>query len=224
MLRAKYRTIEALNKAWGTGHASWDALLAHREPPDMKDETILADCGDFGMAFAERYFSTVKRIVKDVAPKNMYLGVRFHGHVDVDVVKLSAKYTDVVSYNIYDNPPDGRVNQYDKLDVPILSTEWGIGSDPQQTPFRGADPGEDPGERVKLMTQYLEVAIRHPNMVGAHFFQYRDQPISGRPDGEATLRGFVNITDTPNFELVQAKRKIAYQLYKTRSAPGAEKR
>jgi hypothetical protein len=169
------------------------------------------------MMFAERYFTIVKDAVKQAAPNNMYLGVRFHGHVDKAVVAMCGKHADVVSYNVYDNPPDGRVNQYRDLDLPIMSTEWGVGSDPTQTPFRGDDVNVDPTARARDITRYAEQAIRHPNIVGAHFFQYRDQPITGRPDGEATLRGFVNIVDTPNFELVQTNRRIGYGLYEMRA-------
>lgn len=217
MLKGKYTDIAKLNEAWGTSHASWDALAEHREVPDMKNAKVLEDCGDFGMMFAEKYFKACRAAVKKVAPNNMYLGPRFHGHVDPAVVALCAKYADLISYNIYDNPPNGRVNQYRALDVPIMSTEWGIGSDPAQTPFRDEKlTAPTPTQRANEMARYAEVAIRHPNMVGAHFFQFRDQPLSGRPDGEATLRGFVNIADTPNFSLVQANRRVAYDLYKVR--------
>jgi hypothetical protein len=68
------------------------------------------------------------------------------------------------------------------------------------------------------LTFYLERAFRHPLLVGAHFFQYRDQAITGRSDGEAVLRGFVNTTDTPHFDLVNANRKAAYDLYRKRMA------
>jgi hypothetical protein len=218
-LRARYGDVVSLNKAWGTSHASWEAVLQDRGGPDLRNEAVLKDCGDFGMAFAERYFTTVRGIVKAMAPDNLYLGARFHGHVDVEVVRLASRYADVVSYNIYDNPPTGRVNQYNALDVPILSTEWGVGSDPRQTPFRGDETSAtNPNERTEAIVKYVEAALRHPNMVGAHFFQYRDQPISGRPDGEATLRGFVNIADTPNFELIQVNRRLASEMYRTRQA------
>jgi hypothetical protein len=216
MLKQKYPTIVALNEAWESKYESWEALLEIKTPPNMRNAKVLADCGDFGMLWAERYFSVVREAVKSVAPNIMYLGCRFHGHIDPAVVQLAAKYADVVSYNVYDNPPDGRLNQYRRLDVPILSSEWGIESDPLLTPFRGDKFEIDPKARVAKMTGYAQRAIRHPLVVGAHFFQYRDQPLSGRPDGEAVLRGFVNITDTPNFELVQANRRVGYDLYKTR--------
>ena len=225
-LRAKYDgDVDGLNAAWKTHYASWQALLADRADRDFKVEAILSDAGDFGMMFAEKYFRTCRDAVKNVAPNHMYLGSRFHGHIDKSVVELASKYADVISYNIYDNPPDGRVNQYASLDVPIMATEWGIDSDPQQTPFRGESLKVlTPAERAKEMQGYLERAIRHPNLVGAHFFQFRDQPLSGRSDGEATLRGFVNVADTPNFELVRASREVNYDLYQKRASAGERRK
>lgn len=219
-LRTKYESVDKLNAAWKTTYASWEAIRDTREAPSLRNrdnDPIMADLGDFGMAFCERYFSVSRAAVKSVAPNQLFLGSRLYGHTDPAVVELAAKYWDVISYNIYDNPPVGRVNQYNKLDVPILSTEWGVGSDPTQTPFRGENMNIDPATRVREITQYLEQSLRHPNMIGAHFFQYRDQPLSGRPDGEATLRGYVNIVDTPNFELVQANRRVGYRLYEIRA-------
>ncbi len=216
MLMAQYDSIQHFNEAWGTNFASWEELLNKPFQPNMNNPQVVRDCGDFGMLFAERYFSTVRRIVKRVAPRNMYLGCRFHGHIDPPLVELAWKYCDVVSYNVYDNPPDRRVNQFRYLDIPILCGEWGVSSDPQQTPFRGNVLSPDPRQRARDMERYFEVAIRHPMIVGAHFFQFRDQPLTGRPDGEAVLRGFVNVTDTPHFDLVQTNRRIAYELYRKR--------
>ena len=218
LLKAKYKSIDPLNTAWGTHYASWQNVLDERQPPNMKNPALLADCGDFGMMFAERYFTVCRSAVKAVAPNNLYLGSRFFGHTDPELVKMASKYCDVISYNIYDNPPDSRVHEYSKLDVPILSSEWGIDSDPLQTPFRDADlKAQTPADRADSMTGYIEHALKLPNVIGAHFFQYRDQPLSGRPDGEASLRGLVNVADTPNFELIQANRSIADHMYQIRA-------
>jgi hypothetical protein len=35
-LKAKYGSVDRLNKAWGTGHDSWNALLESQTPPDEK--------------------------------------------------------------------------------------------------------------------------------------------------------------------------------------------
>ncbi len=217
MLMSRYDQVGTFNEVWGVNFSSWEEVLQKPFQPNMNNPQVVRDCGDFGMLFAERYFSTVRRIVKSVAPRNLYLGCRFHGHIDPALVQLAWEYCDVISYNIYDNPPDQRVNQYRHLDIPILSSEWGVNSDPQQTPFRSSkELSPDPRRRARDVERYFEVAIRHPMMVGAHFFQFRDQPLTGRPDGEAVLRGFVNVTDTPHFDLVQVNRRIAYNLYEKR--------
>jgi hypothetical protein len=216
MLQEKYVTIAALNEAWQAGYESWQQMIETREGPNADVARVVEDCGDFGMKFAERYFSIVRDEVKRIAPENMYLGVRFHGHIDAAVVELCGKYADVVSYNVYDNPPIGRLNQYLRLDLPIICGEWGTRSNPLQTPFRGDELTIDPQRRSQEVARYLEAGLRHPLLVGAHFFQYRDQPLTGRPDGEAVLRGFVNITDTPHFDIIQTSRRVGYRMYERR--------
>lgn len=223
-LKTKYGTIDKLNEGWGTKHASWDALANYREKVSFDkpaNKNMETDCGDFGMKFAEKYFSTCRRLLKEVAPKNMYLGVRLNGHIDPSLIRLQTQYCDVISYNIYDQTPDGRIKQYDAIDFPFMVTEWGIDNDPRQSPFRASKQQVGVGvkkPRTDVLVNYARQAITNPKLVGAHFFQYRDQPISGRPDGEGLLRGFVNVADTPNFELIQANRRLGYEMYKMRAA------
>jgi hypothetical protein len=220
-LRTEYSKIELLNRAWETTYASWDALAQSRDLPAAISPGSRKDLGIFGLKFIETYFSTVRDELKRVAPHNLYLGPRFNSSIHPTVMAIAAKYCDVISYNIYDANPVGRINHYPTIDKPFLASEWGIESDLQQTPFgRSADPKKDtwdPTTRTNFMKRYMRSATTNRFLVGAHFFQYRDQPISGRPDGEAVLRGFVNIADTPNDPLVRTNREIARQLYSQRA-------
>lgn len=215
-LKTKYTEIEKLNAVWGTEYTSWNALRDTQTlPADLKKSS--EDCGDFGLRFAERYFATVRKAVKEIAPNTMYLGCRFHGHIDTAVIQVAARHCDVISYNVYDAKPGDRLNRFiGVVDKPFLVGEFGVGSDPVETPFRGDSPSEDPNARAGDMLRYVENAFTHPLLVGAHFFQFRDQPLTGRADGEAVLRGFVDTTDTPHFDLVQANRRAAYPLYTKR--------
>ena len=53
-----------------------------------------------------------------------------------------------------------------------------------------------------------------PSFVGSQWFQYQDQPASGRTlEGENGQYGFVDIVDSPYLELVSASRKVADTLY-----------
>jgi hypothetical protein len=218
-LKAKYADINALNTAWATKYESWQSLLESQTLPEPRNANFNTDCGDFGLKFAEKYFSTVRTAVKRVAPNNLYLGCRFHGHIDPTLVQVAAKYADVISYNIYGDDPSGRLNQYLKaVDKPFIVGEFGITSDLGQMPWRGQIVTEEPSARLKPLENYLNRAFVHPSLVGAHYFQFRDQPLTGRGDGEATLRGLVNGADTPHFDLTQLNRRLAYNLYQTRAA------
>lgn len=220
-LQASYPDIAALNRAWGSNHVSWDALLESRALPEPQTEAFKADCADFGLKMTEKYFSTVRAAVKRVAPNNLYLGCRFHGHIDRSVVEIAAKYCDVIGYNIYERPA-GRLNQYrGVVDAPFMVGEFGVTSDLAQTPWRGQLLTQEPGERLRDMERWLAEGFAHPALVGAHFFQFRDQPLSARADGEATLRGFLAVADSPHVDLVQLNRRLAYKLYEIRGATRA---
>ena len=39
-------------------------------------------------------------------------------------------------------------------------------------------------------------------MIGAHWFQWLDEPVTGRPDGENYNIGFVDVTDQPYPEMI----------------------
>ncbi|MGN6506210.1 MAG: hypothetical protein ACTHM6_11665, partial [Tepidisphaeraceae bacterium] len=211
----KYKDIAALNNAWQTHYASWNAFMEPSVAPAKPTDAYVQDAGDFGMKFAERYFSTVRDAVKRVAPHQLYLGCRFNGHIDKPLVEMAAKYCDVISYNIYELPK-ARLNQYRAVvDKPFIVGEFGVGTDPVESPWR--DPKHKDESRVQLMRSWLKEGLADPLLVGAHFFQFQDQPIYGRADGEAQLRGFVDVTDTPHFDLVQLNRQIGYKLYEIRS-------
>ena len=221
-LQAKYKDISVLNTAWGTKYANWKEFLATKTLPDTKNQAVMQDCGDFSLAFADRYFSTVRRLVKEAAPNTLYLGCRFNGHIDLPIMQAAAKYCDVISYNVYDKQPGDRLNRFiGVIDKPFIVGEFGVGSDTWETPFRGDTLSEAADARSKAVERYIAAAFQHPLMVGAHFFQFRDQPLTGRGDGEAVLRGFVDTTDTPHFDLVQANRRVAYNMYTLRAKPSA---
>jgi hypothetical protein len=61
--------------------------------------------------------------------------------------------------------------------------------------------------------------IANSSFVGCHWFQYQDQPASGRTlEGENGQYGFVDIVDSPYPELVAASRKVGNTLYQRLTA------
>jgi hypothetical protein len=69
--------------------------------------------------------------------------------------------------------------------------------------------------RAAAYAHYVESALAHPAVVGCHWFQYVDEPLTGRWfDGENYNIGFVSVTDTPYPELVAAARRVHAAMYR----------
>ena len=65
---------------------------------------------------------------------------------------------------------------------------------------------------------YAKSGLRNPAVVGIHWFQYTDQAITGRSDGENYNAGLVDVTDTPYPALMAAVREIGETMYDLRTA------
>jgi hypothetical protein len=212
-LKEKYGEVAKLNAAWGTPHASWEALLAHRGAPDAG--RAREDLLRFNDRTAEHYFRTVRAAVKEAAPNQLYLGCRF-AWMNPRVVEIAAAVCDVVSFNVYQKPPADFVLAL-RSDKPAMITEFHFGATDRGPFHPGLVRARDQKERAAWYGDYVRAALRHPQLVGTHWFQYRDQPATGRElDGENYQIGFVDVADTPYPEIVGAARELGGTLYELR--------
>jgi hypothetical protein len=76
-------------------------------------------------------------------------------------------------------------------------------------------------ERANAFRYYNEQGYSHPSLVGAHWFQWIDQPSTGRRDGENYNIGFVDITDRPYPDLVEAMKTTFGRLLDVHSGKSA---
>jgi hypothetical protein len=209
-LKAKYADVEKLNEAWGTHHASWEALLQSREAPDKAKASN--DLAAFYTRIAEQYFHTVREAIKAVAPNQLYLGCRF-AWVNARAAAAAAKYCDVVSYNHYQpNVADFKFNG--GADVPLIIGEYHFGALDRGMFHTGLVPVANQPARAEAYKEYVRSALRHPQFVGCHWFQYCDEPTTGRAwDEENYQIGFVDVADTPYAETIAASRAMGDELY-----------
>ena len=211
-LKAKYTTIDKLNVAWGTKHATWEALLQSRQTPDKNKAR--ADLTAFYTRTAETYFRTIREELKKVAPNQLYLGCRF-AWVNDRAARAATKFCDVVSYNRYNYSveehrlPDG-------IDMPTIIGEFHFGALDRGMFHTGLKKTVNQQDRAAKYKSYVSGALRNPYIVGTHWFQYKDQATTGRGDGENYQIGFIDICDKPYPEIVQACRQIGYSLYEYR--------
>jgi len=212
-LQAKYQTIGELNNVWGTNHESWDALLQSRQAP-AKDKAR-DDLEAFYTRTAEAYFGTVRRELKKTAPNQLYLGCRF-AWVNDRAARAAIKFCDVVSYNRYDYSVED-LKLPDGADLPVIIGEFHFGALDRgmfHTGLRRTDSQQDRADKYR---DYVRGALRNRCIVGTHWFQYVDQPTTGRGDGENYQIGFVDICDRPYLEIVQAARDIGRDMYDYRT-------
>ncbi|HYG78571.1 MAG TPA: beta-galactosidase [Planctomycetota bacterium] len=211
-LKTRYAQIGTLNDAWGTRHASWDALLASRAAPDK--QRARADLLAFYAKTAEQYFKTCREVVKEFAPSQLYLGCRFAWVNDV-AAQAAGRHCDVVSYNLYRRGIEDFTSPAG--DVPLIVGEFHFGALDRGLFSPGLISVKDQAERAALYKEYVQGALRHPQFVGTHWFEYYDQPTTGRSlDEENYQIGFIDCADTPYAETIEASRMIGQTMYSYR--------
>ncbi len=213
-LMVKYRLIDKLNAAWGMHYKSWSDIIESRDMPDKM--RAHDDLVAFYQHTVREYFKLCRQAVRETAPNHLYLGCRFAG-VNPEVVEIAAHYCDVLSYNIYQRSvadfqlPKG-------VDAPVIVGEFHFGATDRGQFSPGLVRVKDQAERAAAYESFVSDALRHPNLVGCHWFSYRDEPTTGRAlDGENYQNGFVDVADTPYTETVNAAREIGGKMYDIRT-------
>jgi len=213
-LRKAYTTPEALATAWDTPATPWDALRA----PATPNGAARRDLDAFTYQFARRYFDTVNTVLKQHAPHQLFLGCRFAGSPGEAVLRACAEVADIVSFNLYYTAIDAKEWSGDKdLGKPLIVGEFHFGALDRGMFHTGLVPTRDQNERAASYARYVRSVADCPAFVGCHWFQYVDEPITGRWfDGENYNIGFVDVTDTPYPELTAAAREVHAGLYARR--------
>lgn len=163
---------------------------------------------------AEVYFTTIARILHEELPNHLYLGCRIAWGTP-DIYRAAARHCDVVSVNVYSysfdrDLPDG------SEDKPMINGEFHFGALDRGMFHTGLVATRSQDERAACYRTYVEACLDNPRVIGTHWFEWRDQPLTGRSDGENYQIGFVTVTDAPYPELVEAARAVAREMYERR--------
>lgn len=194
-------------------------ILAGGETP-MKRELLAylsgADTPQRRKEFVYATFAKFVEIVSDAVYRHdanhLNLGLRFGSATPAPMVQ-ACKRCDVFSLNSYSIVPDPqRIDlAYQITGRPILIGEFHFGT-PGRGMAGGVVPVRDQEQRGIAYQYYVENAIAHPAVIGAHWFQWYDEPNTSRFDGENYNIGLVDVTDTPYPQLVQAMARTHQRL------------
>lgn len=211
-LRDKYRNQNGLSRAWGIELQAWELMEdpGFQAPlPSAEFPAIEQDMQAFLRLFAETYFKTIADSLDWHAPNHLLLGGRFASSIP-EAVNACARFCDVLSFNFYTREPQ---QGYDfaalrQLDKPLMITEFHFGSRDRGPFWGGVAEVYNEAERGPAYAHFLSKALEEPQVVGVHWFQYLDQPVTGRLlDGENGHLGLVAITDRPWAGFVKTVRK-----------------
>ncbi|WP_341938256.1 agarase [Marinimicrobium sp. C2-29] len=217
-MREQYENIEALNAAWDIDLESWEAFAAGFDPKEIT-AAQREDYSSMLELYASEYYRIVDQSLEEHMPNHLYLGSRLPDWgMPIEVVRSAAKYVDVVSYNAYkEGLTKIKWEFLEDIDMPSIIGEWHIGATDRGLFHPGLIHASSQQDRARMYKDYMKSLIDNPYFVGGHWFQYMDSPITGRAyDGENYNVGFVDVTDTPYPEMVEAAKEIGESLYQRR--------
>jgi hypothetical protein len=218
-LSEKYRDTETFAAAWGLTVPSWDHLregVTALSPAVLAKPAVIDDLRAFDALFAESYFRIVAETIRRHDPQHLYLGSRFQARTP-EAVGACAKYCDVVSFNVYREDLSGEEwTGFHVLGKPALIGEFQFGSTDTGLFWPGLFDVAAEEDRGPAYAAYLRSALANSDIVGCHWFQYVDEPLTGRLlDGENGHMGFVSVADIPYAGLVTAARAANLTLLKS---------
>jgi hypothetical protein len=214
-LQQKYQTAAALDLAWGTQYGTWEAFLAATALPAEDRAAVKEDLHAFSLETIDAYFKGCRDAIKAASPRHLYLGARF-ADANAAAMKSAARYCDVISINYYYPSVDALRPVPGAAERPILIGEFHFGALDRGPLGSALRPVLDQRERALAYRAYVRSALENPWVVGTHWFQFYDQPSSGRFDGENYQTGFLDIADTPYPETVEACRAMSRDMYRLR--------
>lgn len=179
---------------------------------------------------ARHYYDLMYRTLRKAHPEALVLGDRLPLYYHQDAVRAIGDNIDVVSTNYNVDGQDGWVAPYyfeglrRLTGKPVMITEFFFAAEENRTGNKNEtarNPHPKPGhlmtvqtqaERAAGLTQAIRSFAAFPNVVGAHWFQYCDEPFGGREDGEDYNMGLIDTANRPYEEVIAAFQENNPQL------------
>ena len=223
--------IAAFNKDWHTNEASFADLLNRPALDYARPEAYQRLFTAWLEHLATDYFRTTTELVKKYDPNHLILGVRFKGYAPVEVVRAARKYTDAVSLNYYVS--DAKLDRKmftmmaEVSGRPVIITEYSFHALDGRSGDRNTFgfPAQVMDQRARADGYRLGTTrlARVPYVIGADWFQWSDEPPTGRAsDGEDANFGIVDVDDRPYEQLVKAVQETTPQLNPLHAASAAD--
>ena len=210
-LQKRYATAESLSQAWGVEIPSFDRLLEPLPRNTILSEQGMKDLKEYEQILIDAFGQIPMAACRRVAPHHLNMGLRYNA-VNEKILQ-SCRAFDIFSFNCYSRRPEERIALARQSGKPMLIGEWHFGGPDNgllRTALLSAATQE---ERGRAYRRYLETVAADPDMVGAHYFEYNNQTLMGRFDGEHMAHGLIDCTNLPYPHMVEAIKTTSDRLY-----------
>lgn len=221
MLRDKYKSVEALNKAWGIQAADFDSLNDAGLP--VKTAAAAADVQEFTGLFLDAYFNLVATTFRKYDRNHLLIGNRFQsGTINSEqLCRICGKYLDVMSFNYYTYGIDKeflkRIYTWTG-GKPMILSEFYYSSPSDSGLSGGGKDVRSQEERGLGYRNYVEQAASTGFVVGIEWFTLVDQATTGRwfskYNGENGNTGLISVADRPWKVMLAQMMRTNYDIYK----------
>ena len=219
-LSTKYANIQELNENWNLNLNSFEEITK-QVFDEYPSETAKADFWKFSEILVAKYVNVPCDEVEKVDPNHLNLGMRY-AWMSSDLLYKAGERFDVFSINGYGNPGPPETAEIARISgKPVMIGEFHHGATDRGLPATGIQGALTQAERGKAYRYYIEQGLARPELIGMHYFQWLDQPVFGRFDGENYNIGFLDICNQPYKELVEAAKLTHRRMYEV--ANGIEK-
>lgn len=208
--------LGAVNAAWDARLSTWDDLMREGAVPDVRlgSEALRRDADGLLGDLLAMFYDTCCAAIRTLDPDHLLLGGRFYTANMAEPYVRACRAFDVYSFNCYGwSPPADAIARITALSgLPVLIGEFHYGVEGRG--LNGsliATASQD--ERGLAYRHFVENAAALPSVVGAHWFQWVDQPVTGRFDGEFYNIGLVDVTDLPYDAFLEQVRETHARLY-----------
>ncbi|MDP2792353.1 MAG: beta-galactosidase [Rectinemataceae bacterium] len=212
-LRARYvDDIGSLNLAWGLSLSGFFDLEKPLPHADALSGASRLDLEAFRDILIAKYCSVPSDALARVDPDHLNLGMRYSKLTPNEFAGNDA--FDICSFNCYKTDPRPKFDIVAEKDRrPGLIGEWHIAGYEMRNLAAGLVFSPNQIERTKACLFYMEQAMAHKTSVGAHYFEWNDQPVLGRFDGECMQHGLISLCNLPYPELTAAMENLAPRMY-----------
>lgn len=231
VIQSVWQSIEAFNKDWEVNLKNWEELEGWPELPKHPAKAAAKLANAWVYHLARDYFKLTTELIRRYDPNHLILGIRYKGGAPRELFRASLGLTDVQSINIYsaDAQLDSELigAMYEEAQQPIVISEYAFHSLNGRSGNRNLSgfiwghvtDQQAKAEGYRLFTSRM---ARVPYIIGADWFQWNDEPPSGREDGEDVNFGVVDIYDRPYKRLVKVIKETKPLLNKLHAASAGD--